>query len=229
MERWKGERTLHFFFFFFLFFVLKKMLGFEKKNKFLIRVKEMNQFLLAQYGAPTWVGHRIQSGESYAHPAAIQGKAGVIRYSDCNFKTATGHIDIWDGYRCKGSNQIQKCKKVEVWNICNPKAHPNYSALWAHMKKTKAWDPRTRPMVNGSPVLSIAGSKESDLDEIRKAQVFLNTLAVRLKNKQLEVGKVDGIIGKNTRRGVMEFQKMANLKPDGVLGKKTLNAMLNYK
>jgi hypothetical protein len=183
-----------------------------KDNRYLIRVKEMNQFLRAYYGAPTWVGgpgHKsgkkdTKGQDIFDHPKAIEGKAGIIRYSDCKFKDASGHIDIWDGYRCKGHDQIEKCNKVEVWDVCNPKANPDFTALWAHMKETKGWDSKRQPSVASAEGGAGAATPRtmSKTEQIKQAQTSLNALAAALGNPKLNVGTPDGKTGRKTRHGV---------------------------
>lgn len=117
-----------------------------KGKRYLIRVLEMEQFLLATFGKPYAVGgagvrtNRLdeQRNRVYDENPAIKGKAGIVRYSDCGWSDATGHIDVWDGTNIRGHTYASKCKKIEVWNVCNPVSNPNYAKFIAYLKKTKA-------------------------------------------------------------------------------------------
>ncbi len=63
--------------------------------------------------------------------------------------------------------------------------------------------------------LSKIGSRSEEVREIQ----------TRLKNWGYYNGKVDGIFGTQTKNAVISFQKANGLTPDGIAGKKTLEAM----
>ncbi|MBE6787902.1 MAG: spore cortex-lytic enzyme [Ruminococcaceae bacterium] len=63
--------------------------------------------------------------------------------------------------------------------------------------------------------LSKIGSRSDEVKEIQ----------TRLKNWGYYSGKVDGIFGTKTKNAVVKFQKTNGLTPDGVVGKKTLEAL----
>lgn len=42
------------------------------------------------------------------------------------------------------------------------------------------------------------------------------------------MGNIDGIFGTQTQSAVIEFQKQYNLSPDGIVGQKTLDALMPY-
>jgi len=67
----------------------------------------------------------------------------------------------------------------------------------------------------GYRTLSI-GSQGSDVRELQK----------RLQSLGYGIGAADGIFGAATRRAVMSFQRSNNLVPDGVVGTRTRNAIL---
>jgi hypothetical protein len=86
-----------------------------QNRKYLIRVLEMNQFLRAYFGPPTWVGVGAVNGgvdaagnTIWKHPAELKG-AGIIRYSECGFSDASGHIDVYDG---RGNLKGEICSVV---------------------------------------------------------------------------------------------------------------------
>lgn len=49
-----------------------------------------------------------------------------------------------------------------------------------------------------------------------------------LKNANFYDGPIDGAIGKKTKRAIKEFQKSVGLKPDGVVGKETMEKLAVY-
>lgn len=53
-------------------------------------------------------------------------------------------------------------------------------------------------------------------DDVRELQSILNRLGYGLK--------VDGIFGQNTKNAVIAFQRNANIRVDGIVGKETLGA-----
>jgi peptidoglycan hydrolase-like protein with peptidoglycan-binding domain len=61
-----------------------------------------------------------------------------------------------------------------------------------------------------------------------KLQVNGKALQVALNKAGFPCGKPDGRIGPQTREAVREFQKANGLKGDGVIGLKTLKALLSY-
>ena len=201
----------------------------KERRKYLIRVKEVNAYMHAAFGPPTWVGgagrdtgRRDQWGEKiYENPASIMGKAGLIRYSDCPFSDASGHFDVWDGKHDRGHGYPMKCNKKEVWDLCNPKQSPNFDALWAHMKATKGWDPRGRPAVASSTTPRAEAASSGSAPDLRRAQTLLNELSGRLNDPLLHVGKADGIMGRKTRGGLNRFQELKGLPVTGRLDAKT--------
>lgn len=49
-----------------------------------------------------------------------------------------------------------------------------------------------------------------------------------LKNAGLYQGPIDGKIGKNTNKAIIEFQRLNGLKPDGIIGKRTWAALQEF-
>lgn len=56
----------------------------------------------------------------------------------------------------------------------------------------------------------------------RELQTILNQIGIN-------VGKIDGIMGNNTRKGIREFQSIFGLKVDGIPGKNTWNVLNKAK
>ena len=167
----------------------------------------------------------------FLHPEALRGNAGMIRYSDCPFSDATGHIDVFDGERLKGHGYAHKCRKMELWNLCNPIPSPNYAPFVAYMRSTNGWDPRGSPRLpaaalpaqpNGRPAPAPAAP------DVRRAQQLLNTLAERLSSPALSAGPADGIAGRRTAAALSAFQQLAQLPPTGRLDQDTFDRLLAY-
>ncbi len=73
---------------------------------------------------------------------------------------------------------------------------------------------RTNITVKEKPLASRSGVKE---------------IQACLKSAGLYNGKIDGVKGRATRKAIREFQRANNLKADGVVGPKTLEALSKYK
>ena len=115
-------------------------------KRYLIRVKEIDPFLTATFGAPYIVaGPGIATGrknaegnEIYDHPKAFQGKAGLIMYTNCNFDDATGHFDVWDGTNIRSHGYPDRCKTMSLFNVCTPISSPDYTSFIEHLRRTGA-------------------------------------------------------------------------------------------
>lgn len=66
-------------------------------------------------------------------------------------------------------------------------------------------------------------SQDSDVADISTKQV-----QIALKNAGFYNGPIDGKIGPKTKESIKAFQKDNNLKPDGVVGKKTRLCLKQY-
>jgi len=53
-------------------------------------------------------------------------------------------------------------------------------------------------------------------------------IQLALKNANFYTGPIDGKIGKNTKKAIREFQKANGLIPDGIVGKKTRERLMEY-
>jgi len=55
----------------------------------------------------------------------------------------------------------------------------------------------------------------------RQEAITPRNIQIALKNANLYDGPVDGKIGKNTKKAIKKFQRLNDLTPDGIVGKKT--------
>jgi murein L,D-transpeptidase YcbB/YkuD len=65
-------------------------------------------------------------------------------------------------------------------------------------------------------------------DDIIKVNVSASKIQTALKNAGHYTGKLDGKIGSGTKAAVVEFQKAQGLTADGVIGRKTWDALKKY-
>jgi len=116
-------------------------------KRYLIRVAEMVPFLQATFGQAIASGRPRRTNQPEANgidgvnwiaPAEIIGKAGIIHFSDCVFSDATGHIDVWDGYNIREHEYFHRCRRAAIYSVCTPKPNPDYTAWFAHLRRTNA-------------------------------------------------------------------------------------------
>lgn len=208
-----------------------------KKRKYLIRVLEMDQFLRAAFGPPSWVGGAgvakgvDASGQTvWAHPPELKG-AGIIRYSDCGFSDASGHIDVYDGRgNLKGHGYPDRCRKKEVWNVCTPRANPDWQRFINYMRGTTGWDKNGRPVLPGSAVAASPATPAAPpaAVNVRRAQELLNALSAKRNEPRLNVGPADGIAGRRTAAAVQLFQQLAGLPVTGRLDAATYARLVAF-
>lgn len=117
-----------------------------KGKRYLIRVAEMEPFLTALLGRAYARGGAgvissrtdDQGNTVYDAPAEIKGKAGIIHFSECGWSDATGHFDVWDGTNVRSHGYFDKCKRVQIFNVCTPLANPNFAPFIEYLRKTNA-------------------------------------------------------------------------------------------
>lgn len=103
--------------------------------------------------------------------------------------------------------------------------------LSSKMEGSKPSEDQTSPVTQesasadqGEPVkTSIAGNSQ-----IIRVKVSPEKVQRALKSAGVYTGPVDGKIGPGTREAIIEFQKSHGLKADGVLGRKTWEALKEF-
>eukprot|EP00058_Branchiostoma_floridae_P004154 XP_002589642.1 hypothetical protein BRAFLDRAFT_99249 [Branchiostoma floridae] len=78
----------------------------RNRNPYFIRVATMCCYLQETIGAPAITGK---------NQADYAGHQGIIVFKDCDFETATGHVDLWDGADCCGQCYFDKCKDISLY------------------------------------------------------------------------------------------------------------------
>lgn len=78
--------------------------------------------------------------------------------------------------------------------------------------------------------LKKAATAQKPIQKKAEASIAMTPAKIQtaLKNAGLYQGTVDGKIGKNTNKAIMEFQKLNGLKADGIVGKKTWAALQEF-
>lgn len=75
---------------------------------------------------------------------------------------------------------------------------------------------------------SVKSSGVSENSSIIRVKVSAEKIQRALKSAGVYTGTVDGKIGPGTKEAIIEFQKSHGLKADGVLGKKTWDALKEF-
>lgn len=76
------------------------------KEWYYYRVTDMVDYLNANYGE-----FEIVTMQN------IEGRKGIIGYSDCNWSDASGHLDIWNGEDCLSNDYSDDCDTIYFWEI----------------------------------------------------------------------------------------------------------------
>ncbi|MFA6079674.1 MAG: peptidoglycan-binding domain-containing protein [Candidatus Omnitrophota bacterium] len=74
----------------------------------------------------------------------------------------------------------------------------------------------------------MSGTNFSTKSSAGKTGARMRDIQSRLKNAGYYDGEIDGVKGKNTKKAIKEFQKANGLTADGVVGKKTWEALDKY-
>ncbi|XP_070570325.1 uncharacterized protein [Ptychodera flava] len=77
-------------------------------DKYIIRVATMRCYMESRKG-PADI---VSSSQS-----AFTGSKGLIVFQDCNFATATGHVDLWDGSKCAGTCYFSNCSNIRLFKF----------------------------------------------------------------------------------------------------------------
>jgi hypothetical protein len=81
-----------------------------------LRVREFTRYLRRKYGPPT-VEHSYPAPGGGDIPASFKGRQGVIVFEVDGWTDATGHIDLWNGSRCRHNAYFNRAKDVMLWEV----------------------------------------------------------------------------------------------------------------
>jgi hypothetical protein len=76
------------------------------------RVREMEAYLLHEYGAPQV---QAQSTNEQELRGAVRGKRGIIQFKVRGWSDATGHLDLWNGTIVRYSAYFHMAHEVLLW------------------------------------------------------------------------------------------------------------------
>jgi hypothetical protein len=157
--------------------------------RYAIRVKEFKTYLRQDYGAPQVTHAYADAGGPV--PPTFLGKQGIICFDVSGWADATGHFDLWDGERCINHDYFERASKVHLW------VAPDGGG------RTQQAMPRPREL---SASVGVGGINRPD--DVRLVQKLL-------RDRGIDPGPVDGVMGEKTVAAIKEFQKRFVRRPDG--------------
>ncbi len=81
-----------------------------------LRVREFDRYLRRKYGPPQLV-HVYEGGAGGDIPATFMGKQGVVMFEVDGWSDATGHLDLWNGLRCRHAAYFHLAREVSLWLV----------------------------------------------------------------------------------------------------------------
>lgn len=210
-----------------------------------------NKVLLQEQETPK--GYRKIVGQDFVRgPKAEKIKQGLLELQSVedfaalnNFhKSAVGfeipkllqnELGIGDVLRAK---QIQDhLKKIGVemtYRLKGPANVDGSSIKLKYIRKTAEPKPEDSKFVEGPTKEDVKAGKKvlkagMKGEFVKELQGILNTLASEQGNTNFAVGKVDGLFGGKTKKGLQNYQISAGIKSDGVLGKDTYALLFREK
>ncbi|MEM6293371.1 MAG: T6SS effector amidase Tae4 family protein [Myxococcota bacterium] len=85
-------------------------------RNYALRVHEFRRYLQRKYGRPD-VEHTYAAGEGGPVPEGFRGKRGVVVFDVEVWRDATGHVDLWNGDRCRHAEYFDVSTKVMLWEV----------------------------------------------------------------------------------------------------------------
>ncbi len=81
-----------------------------------LRVREFVRYLRRKYGPPS-VEHSYPPPGGGDVPASFKGRQGVIAFEVDGWTDATGHMDLWNGARCRHNAYFNRASRVMLWEV----------------------------------------------------------------------------------------------------------------
>jgi len=81
-----------------------------------LRVHEFTRWLRRRYGAPE-LAHEYPPPGGGAIPTELVGRQGVIVFDVDGWTDASGHLDLWNGARCRHADYFARANKVLLWEV----------------------------------------------------------------------------------------------------------------
>jgi hypothetical protein len=81
-----------------------------------LRVREFIRYLGRKYGPPSRE-HTYPPPGGGEVPADFKGRQGVIAFEVDGWSDATGHVDLWNGARCRHNSYFSRARTVMLWEV----------------------------------------------------------------------------------------------------------------
>ena len=135
----------------------------------------------------------------------------------------------WVAKRYKGANRHMEYAHVSLRNRLSENASP--ATVKAAANDTSSWfDASSEPEKEEAKPVSVL-KKGSKGARVKTLQQGLNRVFPAYRKAVAPKGRlltVDGIYGNHTARWVMEFQRRVGLKPDAIVGEKTVASLARH-
>lgn len=86
-----------------------------------LRVREFVRYLRRKYGPPD-LEHTYPGEGGGEVPDSFKGRQGVIVFEVDGWTDATGHVDLWNGTRCRHSPYFSRAQTVLLWEVADAPA-----------------------------------------------------------------------------------------------------------
>jgi hypothetical protein len=83
-----------------------------------LRVREFARYLRRKYGPPDFE-HSYPAPGGGDIPSSFKGRQGVIIFEVEGWTDATGHVDLWNGSRCRHNAYFNKASHVMLWEVAD--------------------------------------------------------------------------------------------------------------
>lgn len=81
-----------------------------------LRVREFTRYMKRKYGKPTLQKKYGRPGGGPVPPEFL-GRQGVIIFDVRGWADATGHVDLWNGAKCRHNGYFHKASTVMLWEV----------------------------------------------------------------------------------------------------------------
>ncbi|MCA9707568.1 MAG: peptidoglycan-binding protein [Myxococcales bacterium] len=85
-------------------------------RNYALRVREFTRYLHRKYGPPDQE-HEYPPPGGGEIPSSFKGRQGVIVFDVEGWTDATGHVDLWNGTRCRHHGYFERAAKVMLWEV----------------------------------------------------------------------------------------------------------------
>jgi Type VI secretion system (T6SS), amidase effector protein 4/Putative peptidoglycan binding domain len=81
-----------------------------------LRVREFTRYMKRKYGPPDFQ-HTYPAPGGGEVPLSFKGRQGVIIFEVDGWTDATGHMDLWNGSRCRHNAYFNRATHVMLWEV----------------------------------------------------------------------------------------------------------------